>query len=34
MMLSFIKDDKNLGTASERVFAGRDSPSVKQIAAV
>ena len=30
MELSFNKDDKNVGTVSERVFAGRDSPSVKK----
>ena len=28
MVLSFNKDDKNVGTMSERVFAGRNSPSV------
>ena len=29
MVLSFNNDDKNVGTMSERVFAGRDSLSVK-----
>ena len=29
MVLSFNKDDKNVGTVSERLFAGRNSPSVK-----
>ena len=29
MVLSFNKDDENFGTVSERVFAGRDSLSVK-----
>ena len=29
MVLSFNKDDKKIGTASERVFAGRDSLSGK-----
>ena len=29
MVLSFNKDDKNFGTVSERVFAGRDSLSMK-----
>ena len=28
MVLSFNKDNKNVGTVSERVFAGRNSPSV------
>ena len=31
MVLSFDKDNKNVGTMSERVFAGKHSPSVKQI---
>ena len=29
MVLTFNKDDTNFGTWSERVFAGRDSSSVK-----
>ena len=29
MVLSFNKDEINFGTVSDRVFAGRHSPSVK-----
>ena len=31
MVLSFSQDDKNVGTVSERVFAGRDSLFIKQM---